>query len=74
MEIKYPLSEKEKDYFRKRLEEVLSQKDGIQVIILWDKNRISDYYQNICGECLIKKIEDSAREYAKQTNNKLIRF
>mgnify|MGYP001178264237 CR=1 FL=1 len=72
--IKYPLQEKEKDIFRKRLEEVLSRTDGKQVIILVDNDRISDYYQNVCGECLMSQIEHSARDYAKKTNNVLINF
>lgn len=72
--IKYPLQEKEKDIFRKRLEEVLSRTDGKQVIILLDNDKISDYYQNVCGECLMSQIEHSAREYAQQTNNILINF
>lgn len=74
VELKYPLSEDEKQLFRDRLEEVLARKDGNQVIILWDKDRLTDYYQNICGEHLLEKVEESAREYSEQTQGQLIHF
>lgn len=70
--IKYPLSEVDKNFFRERLEEVLNQKTGEQVIILWDKEKLTDYYQNTCVPRVIKQIRASAKEYAKISNNELI--
>lgn len=72
MNIEYPLDESEKEVMRNRLNEVLDRTDGLQVIILWDKDRISDYYQNICIEHLIKEIESSAKEFKKLTKGLLI--
>lgn len=63
--IKYPLNEEEKQQIRDRLEQVLSQKDGVQVIILWDKNILTDYYQNICIEHFLEEIKESAKEYSE---------
>ena len=72
IKIKYPLNSSEKQRFRHRLEEVLNQKDGEQIIILWDKNKLTDYYQNICIKHLLKEIKDSAIDYAEETKNTLI--
>lgn len=74
VKIEYPLAEDEKQRFRDRLEEVMSRTDGDQVIILWDKKKITDYYQNICGDHLLELIEESAREYAEITGGGLISF
>ena len=74
MKIKYLLDEEEKIKLRERLDEVLEQKGGLQVIILWDKNKLTDYYQNICGEHLLEKIEKSSRNYSEQSNNKLVTY
>ena len=72
MKIEYPLDEDEKNRLRKRLDEVLGRTDGLQTIILWDKDKITDYYQNICIEHLIKGIKESANEFKKITGGKLI--
>jgi len=72
MKIRFPLDEAEKEYFRKRLDEVLNRKNGCQIIILWDENKLTDYYQNICIKHLLERIKSSAKEYAKMTDNKLI--
>jgi len=71
--IEYPLADDEKQLFRDRLEEVLSRKDGCQIIILWDKDRITDYYQNICVKHLLDEIKTSAKECAKLTGSRLIK-
>ena len=70
--IKYPLDESFKQVMRDRLEEVLARTDGHQVIILWDKDKLTDYYQNTCTACLIDGIKVSARDYAKASGGKLI--
>jgi len=73
VKIKYPLEEDEKQRFRDRLEEVLNRKDGSQVIILWDKDRLTDYYQNICMKHLLKHIKESAKEYKEITKGQLLK-
>lgn len=72
MEIKYPLSESEKQYFRFRLEEVMNRKDGCQGIILIDGDKITDYYQNMCLDHVLNAVKKSGIEYAKKTNNQLL--
>jgi len=74
MKIKYPLNEIEKQQIRNRLEEILNKKDGEQAIILIDEKKLTDYYQNICGERMIKNITKYAKDFAKITGNKLIHF
>lgn len=71
-EIKYPLSEPEKQFFRFRLEEVMNRKEGCQTIILMDDNKITDYYQNVCLKHVLDSVKDSGITYAKQTDNKLL--
>jgi hypothetical protein len=73
VKIKFPLTEDQKQKLRDRLEEVLSRKDGEQIIILCDKDKLTDYYQNICLKHLLIRIIESAKEYAKLTNNQLIK-
>ena len=70
--IKFPLDKEEKAKMHKRLDEVLNQKDGKQVIILIDKNTITDYYQNECLTMVLKQIKESAEEYAELTRNVLL--
>lgn len=72
MKIEYPLDEDEKIRLRKRLNEILDRTDGMQVIILWDKDKITDYYQNVCIEHLVKGIKESAEEFKKLTKGFLI--
>ena len=64
MKIKYPLNEGEKNRIRERLDEILAKTEGEQVIILMNENLISDYYQNVEGEKILKRIEESAREFS----------
>jgi len=66
MKIKYPLSPDKVKKFHDRLDEVLSRKEGQQVIILWDDDRLTDYYQNTCVKSVVKEIEKSAKEYSEQ--------
>ncbi|MEE9571525.1 MAG: hypothetical protein V3W20_00585 [Candidatus Neomarinimicrobiota bacterium] len=72
MKIEYPLNEDEKNKLRKRLNEVLDRTDGLQVIILWDKSSLSDYYQNVCIDHLISEIKGSAEEFKQITEGLLI--
>ena len=72
--IEYKLDEKEKDKMRARLEEIMNKKEGTQCIILMDENKVSDYYQNACGPCLLSKIEYSMRHYSAASNNILVAF
>lgn len=72
MKIEYPLNEDEKNRFRERLDEILNRTDGMQVIILWDQDKITDYYQNVCIEHLLKGIKESAEEFKKLTEGLLI--
>lgn len=72
--IKYPLNSEEKSKIRARFEEVLNKKKGEQVIILIDENLITDHYQNVDGDKMLKTIEESAREFSGLTNNNLIYF
>ena len=72
IKIKYPLDEEEKQGLRDRLDKVLSRKSGEQVIILWDKEKLTDYYQNICIKHLLKEIKESAEEFKKITKGELI--
>jgi hypothetical protein len=59
-----PLTDDEKKFWHERLDEVLSQTHGIQVIILSDNDKLSDLYQNTCVPCLIGEVSRSAIEYA----------
>ena len=72
LKIKYPLNEDEKQSIRDRLNEVLEQEDGEQVIILWDKKKLTDYYQNTCVPRLISGILNNANDHIKRFGEGLI--
>ena len=72
VKIKFPLAEEQKQYLKDRLEKVLNRKTGCQIVILWDEEKLTDYYQNICVPHLLKRIEKSAKEYVGITDEKFI--
>lgn len=60
LEIKYQLTEEQKERIIRRCREVLDRTEGPQAVIVLDKEGMMNYYQNVCLTSLLESIRASA--------------
>ena len=63
MKLKENMAKKDVQKLKDRLVEVLNSKNGF--IILADDNKITDFYQGVCPDCVVGKVGEAVIDFAR---------